>query len=323
MYSKRNSGFRRAKAEKLAFENDLYTFRIPDLRGVEPEADQLVRAVFDPANKDAELEAAKADIEAAGINAMREIDGWDVGPRVLTEDERQPLLSYAGLLLAQHPTMMAARNDALAASFWNVVGSRVVRDPFLEKLTNEMNRGSSAMAVIFDGLATALELNYLAWKVVRWPNGPRVVLGDVGVAAWFPGHVLGVGDPWSAGAKFFLPISPTSVVIFGELIPGAVLVEERPNNPAEIGVQNVISWARAGAEVYGSHIDDLEAVMPALGPLGPRSDHSTQLVVRQSVLPTFRLDSRGDLKILQPESPHGDETRGRFEARYPNFRWSD
>ena len=100
MYSKRNAKFRHAKAEKLAFENDLYTFRIPDLRGVEPEADQLVRAVLDPANKDAELEAAKADIEAAGISAMREIDSWDVGSRILTADERQPLLSYAGLLLA-------------------------------------------------------------------------------------------------------------------------------------------------------------------------------------------------------------------------------
>jgi hypothetical protein len=323
VYSKRDAGFRRAKAEKLAFENDLYTFRIPDMSGVQPDPDQLVRAVFDPANKDAELEAAKADIELAGLEAMREVEKWEVGPRVLTEDERQPLLSYAGLLLAQHPTMMAARSDALATAFWSAVGDRVVRDPILETLTDEMNRGSGAMAVVFDGLATALELNYLAWKVVRWPEGPRIILGDTGVSAWFPGQVLGIGHPWSSGAKFMLPISPSSIVIFGEVIPGAAFVEERTNDPAEIGAQNVISWARARSEVYASDFDDLKAVMRTLGPLGPRSDHSTQLEVRQSVLPTFKLDHRGDLKIVQPKSPDGDETRLRFEARFPDFQWSE
>ena len=323
VYSKRIAGFRRAKAEKLAFENDLYTFRIPDMAGVQPDADQLLRAVFDPANKDAELEAAKADIEVAGLEAMREVEKWEVGPRVLTEDERQPLLSYAGLLLAQHPTMMAARNAALATAFWSAVGDRVVRDRILETLTDEMNRGSAALAVVFDGLATALELNYLAWKVVRWPDGPRIILGDTGVAAWFPGQVLGVGHPWSPGAKFILPISPSSVVVFGEVIPGAVLVEDRANDPAEIGAQNVISWARARSEVYGSEFDDLEAVMPTLGPLDPRSDHSTQLVVRRSVLPTFTLDRRGDLRIVQPKFPHADETRRRFESRFPDFRRTD
>jgi hypothetical protein len=323
VYSKRTGGFRWAKAEKLAFENDLYTFRIPDMRGVEPDADQLVRAVFDPANKDAEVEAMKGDIEAAGMEAMREIDEWEVGPRILTEDERQPLLSYVGLLLAQHPAVMAARNEALATAFWSAVGGRVARHPMLETLTAEMNRGAGAMAVIFDGLATALELNYLAWNVVRWPDGPNLVLGDTGVAAWFPGQTLGAGDPWSPGAKFMLPISPSTVVIFGEIHPGTVLVEERANDPLVVGFHNLISWARARSEVYGSEISDLEAVLTTLGPLDPQSDHSTQLGVRQSVLPTFQLDDRGDLRILEPESPHGDETRRRFEVRFPDFRWGD
>jgi hypothetical protein len=323
VYSKRTAGFRRARAEKVAFENDLYTFRIPDVEGVEPDPDRLIRAVFDPANKDAEVEAAKADIEEGGLEAMREIDTWEIGHRVLTEDERQPLLSYAGLLLAQHPTMMAARNEALATAFWSVVGNRVARHPVLKALTDEMNRGVGAMAVIFDGLATALELNYLAWNVIRWPEGPNVILGDTGVAAWFPGQTFGAADPWSPGAKFMLPISPSTVVIFGEVHPGTVLVEEKRNDQHVVGFHNVISWARARSEVYGSDISDLEAVLANLGPLDPQSDHSAQMGVRHSVLPTFQLDDRGDLRILEPEPPHGDETRHRFEDRFPDFRWGD
>ena len=198
VYSKRSGQFRRAKAGKLAFENDLYTFRLPVLTDVQPDPDQLIRAVLDPANKDGEIESMKAEIEEAGIAAMREIDGWQPGPRILSEDERQPMLSYAGLLLAQHPTMMAARSDALSRSFWNLVQDQVIRNPMLDVLTDEMHRGTSAMALIFDGLATALELDYLAWKIVRWPAGPAVILGDTGVAAGFSPKVLGVGDAWSA-----------------------------------------------------------------------------------------------------------------------------
>lgn len=323
VYSKRSGRFRRAKAGKLAFENDLYTFRLPVLTDVQPDPDQLIRAVLDPANKDGEIESMKAEIEEAGIAAMREIDGWQPGPRILSEDERQPLLSYAGLLLAQHPTMMAARSDALSRSFWNVVQHQVIRNPMLDVLTEEMHRGTSSMALIFDGLATALELNYLAWKIVRWPAGPAVILGDAGVGAGFSPQVLGVGDAWSPGAKFMLPISPTTVVVFGELLPGVAFVEERVQDPLEIGALSVIGWARSGREVYGSTREDLEAVAVALGPLDPNADHSTQLAVRESVLPTFRLDRRGRLRITHPAPPDPEETRRRFEARFPRFHRGD
>jgi hypothetical protein len=323
VYSKRDGGFRRAKAGKLAFENDLYTFRIPDLTGVQPDADELVRAVLDPSNKDGEIEVMKAEIEDRGLAAMRHIETWDLGPRVLSPDERTPLLAYAGLLLAQHPTMMAARADAVSRSFWQVVGGRIERDPMLETLTAEMDQGTSAMAVIFDGLATAQELMYLAWHVIRRPTGPAVILGDVGVASWYPGRAFGVGDPWYPGGKFVLPISTTTIVVFGEVNPGVCLVEELGPLPSEIAVHDVISWGRSRSEVFGSSKADIERVLAGLGPLDPRSDNSTQLAVRESVLPRFELDHSGNLKITHPSPPNDDDTKLRFAARFPNFRWAE
>jgi hypothetical protein len=81
--------------------------------------DQLVRAVLDPSNKDGEIESMKAEIEEAGIAAMRD----RLGSRGLATDERVPLVSYVGLLLAQRDD--GCSGEALAG-FWNVVqtGSR-------------------------------------------------------------------------------------------------------------------------------------------------------------------------------------------------------
>jgi hypothetical protein len=118
LYDKRSGSFRSAKAEKVAFENDLYTTRTPDLAGIQHVPDQLLRAVFDPAYKDSDIEGVKADIEQSGLAAMRAIESWEAGLRELTEEERAPLLAYLGLLLAQHPTMMSARRDAISAKLW-------------------------------------------------------------------------------------------------------------------------------------------------------------------------------------------------------------
>jgi hypothetical protein len=188
LYDKRSGSYRTAKVGKVAFENDLYTFRIPNLTGVEPDPGQLIRAVFDPANKDAEIENAKVEIEEGGLAAIREIDTWPAGFREVSEDDRAPLLAYVGLLMAQHPTMMSARIAVVRDRFRKQVEARFGRPAPLQTINDEMDKGMAAFAVVFDGLATALELSYLAWKVLRWANPPGLLLGDVGVAAWYPGE---------------------------------------------------------------------------------------------------------------------------------------
>jgi hypothetical protein len=321
LYDKRSGGFRQGKVGKVGFENDLYTFRIPDLKGVEPELEQLAKAVFDPANKDAELETAKIDIETNGLAAIQAIDGWGVGQREVSEDERAPLLAYFGLLLAQHPTMMSARATALRNRFWEAASFRSSPPTPIRTVFDEAMRGAGAFAVVFDGFATALELNYLAWKVIRWRDGPRLILGDVGVAAWYPGGLWGVGDPWTPDATFVLPISPTSVVVLGGFAPGLCVVEDRSGVDAEeeICVMNVGSWARSRAEVYAADRGDLERTISLLGPIDPRADHSAQLRVRTSVLPGFEVDAKGDLKINQPSEPDGDQVQERFESRFKSI----
>ncbi len=318
LYDKRSGRFRSGKVGKLGFENDLYTFRMPDLRGVEPELEQLYNAAFDPANKDAGLETDKIDIETNGLAAMEAVEGWCVGQRQLSEDERAPLLAYVGLLLAQHPTTMGARAAALRDRFWEAASFRGSPPPQLRAVFDEAMRGAAVLAVVPDGLATALELNYLAWKVIRWRDAPRLILGDVGVAAWYPGTVWGVGDPWTPDAKFLLPVSPTTVVILGGLGPGLCVVEDRTGVDAakEVGVINVGSWARSRAEVYAADRSDLERTMSLLGPIDPRAHQSAQLPVRETALPAFEVDAQGDLKINQPPEPHGDDTQQRFDARF-------
>lgn len=125
VYDKRSGRFRRAACGKTAVENDLYTFRVPDLSGVPPDPRRFMKAIFDAANKDPEIEIAKADVEAMGIEAMTTIDAWSTGLRTLAEEERAPLLAYAGLLVAQHPTMMRARSEAVCRQF------RTIAEPLL------------------------------------------------------------------------------------------------------------------------------------------------------------------------------------------------
>lgn len=320
MYDKRSGSYRTAKVGKVAFENDLYTFRIPDMTGVQPDPAQLHGAVFDPANKDVEVENAKVEIEERGLAAIRDIASWPAGFREVSEDDRAPLLAYVGLLLAQHPTMMNARVAAIRERFWNQVEPRFGRPELLRAMLDEMDKGTAALAVVSDGLATSLELNYLAWKVVRWAKGPRLLLGDVGVAAWYPGETtIGAGEVWASDAKFLLPISPTSVLVLGGFAPGACVIEERdgPGSEAEVDAMNIISWARSRAEVYATDQRDLERTIALLGPLDPKGDYSSQLDVRASVLPDYGFDKRGALRIVQPSEPDQDEVRQRWETRYP------
>lgn len=315
VFDKRSGAYRTSRASKVAFENDLYTMRFPDLSALEPDPLQLLHAVFDPANKDSGIESDKAEIEERGLLAIREIESWPSGPRGLTEDERAPFLSYVGLLLAQHPTTMEARRALITERFWAVAERRIKRHPMLERLGVEWDRGAGALAVVFDGLALALELNYLAWKVVRWAS-PRLVLGDVAAAAWYPGAPLGIGHPWRPPSKLIIPISPTTAVILGEIGPGICLVEDRGVSNAEVDALNVISWARAKSEVYALAREDLERVASQLGPLSPTASHSRQLAIRESVLPAFTLDAKGNLHVRHPDPPDPVETRRRFDAGF-------
>jgi len=323
LYDKRSGSFRSAKAEKVAFENDLYTTRTPDVRGIQPVPDQLLRAVLDPANKDSDIEGVKADIEERGLAAMRAIESWRVGLRELTEEERAPLLAYVGLLLAQHPTMMSARRDAISAKFWAATRRYPSASPALRAVWEEMARGMGIMAMLPDAFAAAFELNYLAWKVIRWSGPSGLILGDVGVAAWYPDEPLNVGDLWTADAKFLLPINPTTLVVFSGFAPGVCMVEDRSGTDAEgeMGVMNFASWARSRSEVYAARRGDLDRALESLGPLNPRADQSTQLHVRASVLPDFNVDADGDIKVIQRHEPGGDDVQKRFEVRLksPNY----
>lgn len=318
LFDKRTGSHRTAKVGKVAFENDLYTFRIPDMTGVEPDPAQLLRAVFDPANKDVEIESSKAEIEERGLAAIREMDSWTAGVRDISEDDRAPLLAYVGLLLAQHPTMMNARLAVVRDRYWKQVEPRFGRPGLLRLMNEEMDKGMAAFAVVFDGLATALELNYLAWKVVRWANHPHLLLGDVGVAAWYSGGMaIGTGDAWTTGAKFLLPLNPTSMLVLSGFAPGVCVIEDRDGSEseAEVDTMNIISWARSRAEVYAADRSDLDRTIALLGPLDPKGDHSSQLQVRTSVLPDYAFDEHGDLRIIQPPEPDPVEVRRRWETR--------
>lgn len=202
LYDKRSASFRRAKVAKVAFENGLYTTRNPHILGLEPEPGQLIRAVFDPSNKDAEIERLKAEIEDSGVTAMRAIDAWDVGLREVSEEDRRPPLAYVGLLLAQHPAMMSARAGAIGGRFWTAAAQRGTPPPAVQTVWDEMARCMSVIEVVSDGFAAAFELNYLAWKVIRWPERPDLILGDVGVSACYALEPLGIGDLWAEDAKF-------------------------------------------------------------------------------------------------------------------------
>jgi hypothetical protein len=94
-------------------------------------------------------------------------------------------------------------------------------------------------------------------------------------------------------------------------------VEDRsgPSAAAEVATFNIGSWARTRAEVYAADESDLIATLAELGPLNPQSDNSTQLRVRDDVLPDFAFSAEG-LEVLQPPSPDGADVAKRYAKRF-------
>lgn len=319
VFDKRSAQTRRSKTARVALENDLYTVRLPLLAAEGPPGDisELIERVLDPGNKDAGLESDKIEIEERGIAAISQMETWEPGIREVSEDERAPVLAYIGLLLAQHPSMMRARTERVSERFWARVGSTVERHPILERLTRSFDEGSAAFGVVFDGLATALELNYLAWKIIEWRDGPRLILGDTAVVASGGEPRLGRVDPWARGVRFVLPLSPQRALVLSDHAPGVCVIEDRsgPKSASEVLMFNIMSWARARAEVYAGSEAELIETMSALGRLDPTSDNSMQLAVRDEVLPDFAMSSDG-LTITPPRNPDAGEVARRYAQRF-------
>jgi Protein of unknown function (DUF4238) len=319
LYDKRSGSFRRATCGKTAVENDLYTFRIPTLAGVPPEPRSFVEAIFDASNKDPEVEIAKAEVETNGVRSVADIASWPTGPRTLTEDDRAPLLAYVGLLLAQHPAMMTARSEAVRRQFWQIAEPVLGRPRLMEAVMAEMCRGLAALAMVGDGFETSLELNYLGWQIIRRTDRPNLILGDVGVAAVYPEDPMGTGDVWTVGARFFVPLSPSVLLVLGDFAPGDCLVAEPPGSDGVMlfDLANTMSWARSRAEIYAGDRQDLDRALALVGPLQARVDHSAQLRVRESVLPRFEARGPRDIKLVpRVDEPDGPATRARFEERF-------
>lgn len=319
LYDKRSGSFRRATCGKTAVENDLYTFRIPTLAGVPPEPRSFVEAIFDASNKDPEVEIAKAEVETHGVRSVADIASWPTWSRTLTEDDRAPLLAYVGLLLAQHPAMMKARSEAVRRQFWQIAEPVLGRPRLMEAVMAEMCRSLAALALVGDGFETSLELDYLGWQIIRRTDPPRLILGDIGVAAVYPEDPMRAGDVWTVGARFFVPLSPSALLVLGDFAPGYCLVAQPPGDDGVMlfDLANTMSWARSRAEIYSGDRQDLDRTLALLGPLQARVDHSAQLRVRESVLPRFEARGPRDIKLIpRVDEPNGPATRARFEERF-------
>lgn len=316
VFDKRSGSLRLARLDKTAFENDLYTARVPNLSGDEKSLADVAAAVFDPSNKDADVESLKADIEHRGTRALHQLPAWSPGLRPLSEEEREPVLSYVGLLLSQHPAMMAARTSVIHAALLSAksaLGARVA--PPMTGVEEEFSRSEAVFGMIQEAFATAHELNYLAWKVVRWPGDGRLVVGDNAVAAYFPEEPLGTGDVWTPGARFTMPVTPNTMLVLAEVAPGVCFVEERSPDAAddEMDVMNLVSWARARSEVYGRR-EDLERMAARLGELRQNGDYSLQLPVRREILVQLSAGTDGEVQISRPAFDGAAAARRRYDS---------
>jgi hypothetical protein len=59
VFDKCSGNYHALRASKVAFENDLYTTRFPDLSALEPDPPQLLCAELNPANNDSGLESTR------------------------------------------------------------------------------------------------------------------------------------------------------------------------------------------------------------------------------------------------------------------------
>ncbi len=317
VFDKKAGAIRPGKAGTVAVENDLYTYRVPRFPPTTRTLEQLADSIADVANKDRWIETEKVEMEQRGLTGLAQLERMAPGTHRLAEDERVNVIAYVALLLAQHPTMMRRRGAAAAAMFWSKAGPIVDWDQQVRTIFAELDQGHSVLGLIPDQLLLAIELNYLSWSVVRWRDSPRLVLGDNAVVARFPGGPFLVGDAWTPGASFMVPISTSSALFVGGFDPGLCQVEERDRarGIAEVPIVNALTWVRSAREIYAQAREDLESVPKWLGPIPPGMAMPDQLEVRQSVLPDFVVEEN-QVEIIEPADPLTDDHEARFRARF-------
>jgi hypothetical protein len=214
-------------------------------------------------------------------------------------------------------TARAAVAERRIAEWADAVG--LTAEP-MRRMAAEFARSESVLAMIQDAFANAYELNYLGWKVVRWPT-PRLVVGDNAATALYPEQVFGVGDVWTEGARVMLPVSPTTALfLMRDLPPGACLVEERSEDGGdEQGALNFVSWSRARSEVYAGSREDLKRIAEKLSPSDRARAYPMQLPVRESVLLEISGVRGQRPRIQRPLSLGPEDARRRFEERFGKF----
>jgi Protein of unknown function (DUF4238) len=319
VFDKQTNRTRPSKVGKVAFETDLYTMRTPQVSGAEVETfEALADLIAKMSINDRWVETDKAPMEERGLRALRELESLPIGEHRLSEEERVDALAYVALLLTQHPTVMKRRAALIAERFRAAIRPIVGDDPRIPRVFADFDRGSSVLGLIPEQLTLALELNYLAWSVVRWRDAPRLILGDNAVIAQFAGATFGIGDAWTTGGLFIVPISTSSALFIGGFDAGLCRVEERSGDRgrAEVPWLNTLSWVRAGREVYAMDPQDLADSRSALGPIEPRMATPDQIEIRLNLLPGFIRDEHGGISISWPPSVLEYDVAAAFAARF-------
>lgn len=300
-----SASFRPAKVSNVFIESNLYSFRTLPTTPITASTPDELRAVLRGAPHDPLVEIEKsAVIEADGIQALIDFEAMPAGVHEVDEERRRPLVAYVALLLAQHPAMMRRRTAAIGDRFWSAAAPAFDGDEHARAMFEPLDAGYGVLSMVNDQLMLALELNWLAIEVIRWSGGPRLVLGDTGVVATFPGRSMGTGHPAMPGAQFAVPLSPHAALLLGHVRPGLCVVSDRSARDAErdVAALNRASWVRAAREVVGCSRDDIQAVISSIPPPARTVSRPDQLEVRDAALPSFAVDEHGDLHVEPPMS---------------------
>jgi hypothetical protein len=318
VFDKRTRQTRPSKVGKVAFETDLYTMRHPQVQGQVDTLEALTDAILRSSVNDRWLESDKAPMEERGLRALRELEAMPAGDHRLSDEERVDAIAYVALLLTQHPTVMKRRAALVAKRFHAAIRPIVGDDARVQRAFGDFDRGNSVLGLIPEQLSLALELNFLAWNVVRWRDAPRLLLGDNAAIAQFPGNTFGIGDAWTPGGLFVVPISTSAALFIGGFDGGLCRVEERSGDRGrtEVPWLNVVSWVRAAREVYAFDPGDFAQAISALGPIEPEMAAPDQLAIRETLLPGFKVDASGDLTISAPPSVLSYDVAAAFAARF-------